>query len=333
MIYSDVFVDFLKDKTGLGYFNGPHSEIICRCPWCEPESTKNHGHLYVDVEDPIFFCHRCQQSGLVSKLIQVLSGEVEIYIDPEILKKGRTTKTKAKNLFHTSSNEYTFEKDLDTSIPGSELKQLYLQSRLPNMHIMNIPGLVLDPKKFIEDNKIELDDYMKDRVEELNDTYIGFVTTKGKHLILRNCDASSPNRHFKLTIDSKPTFFNDFYGIKVGDVGVANTIVVCEGIFDLLVSIGSDNFKTLRQQSLYWAASLGKAQYRKAVISVLNYCSLPKANIIILADQDFSKTDAFFKIKTLPNVGSVEIYWNRYGNDFGQLPIDPVKVSVDWRRK
>ena len=71
------FLSKLKELTGLGYYNGARTEIICRCPFegCELELGKNYsyGRLYIDRENPVFHCFRCQNSGSIIKLFRKLN--------------------------------------------------------------------------------------------------------------------------------------------------------------------------------------------------------------------------------------------------------------------
>ena len=67
---------------------------------------------------------------------------------------------------------------------------------------------------------------------------------------------------------------------------------------------------------------------------MLDYCKLPRANFVILSDDDV-KIDEFRKwVYSFPFIGNLHVCWNRVGKDFGKLPIEPVieQIKVGDRR-
>ena len=74
-IYQDEFVDYLKNKLG-DHIKTSSKNIICPCPWCEYGEDKNHYHMYISIEIPIFHCFHanCEQSGSLKKFLSKLEG-------------------------------------------------------------------------------------------------------------------------------------------------------------------------------------------------------------------------------------------------------------------
>jgi hypothetical protein len=327
MIYKPEFLEFLLSKTGVSYFNSAKTEIITKCPRCEKgDDDLSHGHLYISTDTPVFNCFKCGYKGIVTKLIKGLNGEPKEYIIVEDF----TYKDKTYKLSYFTDIEYTCPKYDDTKNEINEeivnKKKEYLYSRLgEDADLSKIPGLILSIKSFLKENNLtgEGESGGKFGLDMIEKKFVGFLTTRGRRIILRNCDTSDPNRHYSFTLNRDKKFFNDFYGIKSCDiVPEMNTIVLCEGVFDLLVSYNSDVFNELRCESCYWASCLGKSNYLKTLLSVLNYCKIPKANVVILSDKDVV-IEFYKKFVESPLVNSVKIYWNKKGKDFGELPIEP----------
>jgi len=342
MIYKPEIIKYLRDKSGVAYFNKSKTEIVTKCPKCEiGDMDKSHGHLYISTDTPVFNCFKCGYKGIVTKLIREYGGEPKDYIIIEDFK----YKDKVYKVSYFTDAEYKCPvyDDKDNEMPVEILnnKKKYLRQRLgENVNILKIPGLVLSIKKFLRENNLtgEGESYDKINLDTIEEKYVGFLTTRGRRIILRNCDPLDSNRHYSFTLNREKKFHNDFYGMISGEISPdMNTVVLCEGVFDLLVSYHSDAFKFLRNNTCYWAACLGKSNYLKSLISVLNYRKLPKSNIVILSDKDVN-LEFYNKFYRLPVVNDVKIYWNKTGKDFGEYPINPVLYTLEkkerkWKRK
>ncbi|GAG02610.1 unnamed protein product, partial [marine sediment metagenome] len=53
-IYQDSFKQFLEDN--LGEVKETSKNFIVPCPWCELDEDKDHYHMYISTEAPIFHC-------------------------------------------------------------------------------------------------------------------------------------------------------------------------------------------------------------------------------------------------------------------------------------
>ena len=74
-IYQDNFVDYLKKNLGEN-IKVSSKNIIMPCPWCEYPSDKDHYHMYVSLEAPIFHCFHatCERGGNLRKLMRKIAG-------------------------------------------------------------------------------------------------------------------------------------------------------------------------------------------------------------------------------------------------------------------
>lgn len=322
MIYKEHFIDFLKDRMGLAYFNGPRTEIVVQCPKCEKNESRKHGHLYISCTEPVFNCFKCEYRGIVHRLITELGGDPKDFLDIEI---SSYTKTRSytEDLFsETHRSDYKKEEVVDDD--ATIFKKKYLLNRLGDIDLDRIPGIIYHVKDFLNKNKLEVSEYVADKLDVLDEKYVGFLTTKGTKIVFRNCDVKDEDRFYVYSIIQQKKFFPDFYGIKNNAISEnTNTIVLCEGVFDLLVAMTDDYFKELKENSCYWAAVLGKSNYYRVVISVLDYCKLPKANVVILSDKDLRESN-YTALHNLPFVKDLKVYWNKYGKDFGERPIYPI---------
>ena len=71
-IYQDSFVEYLRETLG-DPIQVKTKSIICRCPWCEFGEEKNHYHLWISTESPIFNCFHCNDGhGIIKNLIKSL---------------------------------------------------------------------------------------------------------------------------------------------------------------------------------------------------------------------------------------------------------------------
>ena len=83
-IYQDNFIDYLKDKLG-DHLKITSKNIVIPCPFCEYQKEKDHYHMYISLEAPIFHCFHasCEQSGTLRKFLRRLEGHdiSETFVD------------------------------------------------------------------------------------------------------------------------------------------------------------------------------------------------------------------------------------------------------------
>ena len=330
----DLLKELLKEKTGFARLIH-NKEIMTLCPFCEEKrfhSRASHGHMYLNIYDLRSNCFRCDDGkGTLLKVLKKLGvNPVDYITDKDIFQNwSKFIKTRRLNE-KFESKEYKFEEQENIS----KEKLLYLKGRLgADIDVEKIPGLIVSTDKFIEENDIELSEEDKMNIEYLSKNFIGFVGTRGSIIVFRNIYESDEKRYSKINLHDD-YFFKDFYGIKTNYIKeTSNTIILCEGIFDLLVGLKSKELFSVFKESCFCAACLGNS-YKKTILSVLDYCKLPKANFIILSDKDVKINDFRKWVFNFPFIGNLHVCWNKVGKDFGKLPIEPIieQIKVGDRR-
>jgi hypothetical protein len=330
MLFKEELFKFLNEKTGLAHWDGAGRELICRCPFpgCEVDQLKkgivrDHGHLYISSTDPVFFCQKCNTKGSIFKLIRFLGGKLEDYVSPEFISDSKNS-VSYKRYENFGMNKLHVPELQENNYSN---KKKYLLSRIGNdFEVNKIPGLVFNLREFINENKIDLSRYSPNLIEYLESNFIGFIASRGTKIVCRNLDPKSNFEYFKINIIDD-NYFRDVYGVFVKQfMGKSNTVVLCEGVFDLLVGITDNKLKEIKEASCFWGAVLSH-HYEKSIVSVLDLCKIPMAKFIILSDGNIN-VEEYYKITKNPSVISLEVYYNRLGEDFGERPIELIKVPL-----
>ena len=155
-IYQDEFIEYLQDK--LGTVKTTARNLIIPCPWCEFGEQKDHYHMYLSLEAPIFHCFHasCEKSGTIRKMLMALEGKdtSDQFIDKEVLENFK----KKKTLF-VDKDETLREVILPPLNPKAfPLKELYLDKRFKfaNIPLNRVKGLIFDVYEFLHVNQIPI---------------------------------------------------------------------------------------------------------------------------------------------------------------------------------
>lgn len=323
-IYKDNFLDYIKDK--LGYAKVTTKNIITKCPWCEYNQTKNHYHMYISLEIPIFHCFHagCEKSGTLRKFLKVLEGHdiSNNFVDQikfnEINKKKDIFKDKEQNVFKVYIPKLNKKRFVE--------KELYLKRRLKfsNLPSTNIKGLVYDVDEFININRIPVDETLFRLKDYLQNNFIGFLTENHSTVIFRNIDHSHSMKFFKLKIQNAN--FHDYYKLP-GNSPKSNKIVLAEGIFDIFSEHIFDTINVKDNVKLY--ASALSSKYLSLIQSIIYHEQIFQPDIVILSDRGISK-DYYKKMKHFNGhiIDKLVVYYNKAGKDFNDTPIVPVKFVI-----
>lgn len=307
-----------------------------RCPSCG-DSAKNYntGHLYIWIDPntntPVsFYCHKCPYRGIMTKEDLELFG-----FDSETLVEGLSNLNKnakridKKNVSGKKEVRYNLTiPDIDIQNPKEMEKLQYVNNRL---------GLDLSPeeakelkvitnfRKFIMDNKIEKITVSKVMARILHEKYVGFLTSRGSHILFRDITGAQELRWVKYNIFgevSKEGASKNFYAVP-SEVDVLSNehidINLAEGVMDILsvvYNIGYD-----RKTSLNFA--VGGKYYSQMILSLINL-GLVGDNITvnIFADNDktYDTSPSFYAErlrKFKPIFGEINVYYNRKSKDVG----------------
>jgi hypothetical protein len=324
-IYNDSFLDFLKQHLGEP-IKVRNKNIVAKCPFCSSHhvSGKEHLHLYISTEIPIFNCFQagCPGRGNISKLIKYLQGHdiSDKFIDKELLKES----IKRVKVF---ADDHIFEVKLpDLKLHVFPNKLFYLKKRLKfsNIDITTIYGLVFDINAFLEINEIPINENLFRLKDFLHSNFIGFVTKHNSTLILRNIDETSDFRYFKVRLQNSK--FLDYYQIY-GSLPESNQIVLSEGIFDIMTEQIFDSLNINKSTRLF--ASALSSKYDSLLKSIVFHEQIFNPNVIILSDNGI-ELDYYKKLKKYNNhiINTLCVYYNKSGKDFNDTPISPVKYVI-----
>lgn len=321
-IYNDSFIDYLRDNLG----SEPKitsRNIIVPCCWCEFGKDKDHYHLYISLEAPIFHCFHasCERGGNLVKFLKKVAGHdvSDAFIDKE-----KVAEYKSKKVFEQKTGTQVILPKINRgSYPR---KDLYLNKRLMFANIPNtaIKGLIYDVHDFINVNDIPVDATLFKLRDYLHENFIGFLTEHGSTVIFRNVDHSHSMRFFKLKVQWEP--FLDYYKLY-GSSRKSSKIVLSEGIFDIFSEHIYDTLNIKKDIRLYACALSSK--YIGLIQSIVFHEQLFRPDVIILSDRGVDKA-YYSKMKYYNKhvINSLSVYYNKTGKDFNENPVTPVRVKI-----
>jgi len=323
-IYQDSFKQFLEDN--LGEVKMTSKNFIVPCPWCEYPEDKDHYHMYISIEAPIFHCFHasCEQKGNLRKLLRKIQGHdiSDTFIDKKALDEAK----KRQKVFEDKEVENS-----DIFVPKIEQdkfleKNLYFRKRMKFFNVFTslVKGLIFDINKFIDLNQIPVGEKLFRIRDYLHSNFIGFLTDNNSTVIMRNIDDSHDFRFYKLKIQE--TNFLDYYKLQGNDFN-SNTIVLGEGIFDIF---GEHNFDTIniKDKVKLYASSLS-ANYTALIKSIVFHEQIFRPDVIILSDRGIPKYK-YHNLKKYNShiINSLTVYYNKVGKDFGDTTVFPMKFII-----
>ena len=323
-IYQDEFVDYLQEK--LGSVKTTSRNFIIPCPWCEFGEQKDHYHMYISLEAPIFHCFHasCEKSGTIRKMLSALEGHdiSDQFIDKEKLKEFK----KRKTVFEDKP-----EYKIDVRIPDLKanvfpLKEMYINKRFKfaNIPLARVNGLIFDVYEFLEMNNIPIDETLFRLKDYLHNNFVGFLTNHNTTVVFRNIDDTQTMRYYKLKIHESP--FVDYYKLP-GNNPKSKKIVLAEGIFDIFSEHIYDHLNIKKDVKLY--ASVLSSKYSALLKSIIYHEQIFKPDVIILSDRGIKEWQ-YKNLKKRYNalINSLRIYYNRSGKDFGDNRVSPLTVDI-----
>lgn len=322
-IYQDNFIDYLKDNLG-DKIKITSKNIICPCPFCEYDKDKDHYHLYISLEIPIFHCFHagCEQSGMLRKFLKKIEGHD---ITDKFVDKSKISEMTKKKVFVKDEDlrHVTIPKLKEDVFPN---KALYVKKRLKfaNISMKRIRGLIFDVNEFINVNKIVVNESLFRIQDYLHSNFVGFLTSHGTTAVFRNMDHSQNMKFYKLKIQEST--FLDYYKLPGNDIK-SKTIVLAEGIFDIFCESILDSLNIKDKVKLY--ASVLSSKYIALIQSIVYHEQIFRPDVIILSDNNINK-EYYNKIKYYNKhiIDSLTIYYNKTGKDFGESPINPIRTNI-----
>lgn len=324
-IYQDDFLDYLKDNLG-DHIKTNNKNIITPCPWCEYGQDKDHYHLHIGLDYPMFHCFHggCEVSGHLSKFLKKIAGHdiTDSFIDKAKVKENE----KLKNVFvdkEVKSQKIKLPKINSKMFP---MKEMYLQKRLKfsNINSENMKGLIYDVHDFININNIPVDENLFKLRDYLHSNFIGFLTDHGTTAMFRNIDHSQTMKFYKLKIQYLN--FLDYYSLP-GNNPKSSKVVLAEGIFDIYSEHIYDFTNIKNDVRMY--ASVLSSKYSSLIQSIVYYEQIFRPDVIILSDKGISG-EYYKKLKYYNQhiINSLIVYYNKTGKDFNETPVTPVQLVV-----
>ncbi len=324
-IYQDSFTDYLKNKLG-DYLKITSKNIIVACPWCEYQKEKDHYHMYISLEAPIFHCFHasCEESGTLRKFLRRLEGHdiSETFVDKkqfeEISRKKKIFVDREEGKIKISTPKLNKERFVE--------KEFYIKKRLKFASIptSRIKGLIYDVDKFIEMNSIPVDETLFRLRDYLHNNFIGFLTEHNSTVIFRNVDHKHTMSFYKLKVQQSN--FVDYYKLP-GNSPQSNKIVLAEGIFDIFSEHIFDSINIKNDVKLY--ASALSSKYLSLIHSIIFHEQVFQPEVIILSDRGIERK-YYKKIKYFNKhiIDKMTVYYNKEGKDFNETPVVPIKFVI-----
>ena len=323
-IYQDSFKKYLEDN--LGEVKITSKNFIVPCPWCEYPQDKDHYHLYISTEAPIFHCFHatCEQKGNLRKFLKKIQGHdiSDTFVDKKALEEAK----QRKRVFEDKENE-----PYELIVPKLDQqkflqKDLYFKKRMKFFNVFPglIRGLIYDINKFIDINQLAVPEQLFRIRDYLHSNFIGFLTEHNSTVIMRNIDDTHDFRFYKLKIQDSN--FLDYYKLT-GQNFHSNTVVLGEGIFDIF---GEHNFNTTNiEDKVKLYASALSSNYTALVKSIVFYEQIFRPDIVILSDRGIPK-DKYVQLKKYNShiINSLTVYYNKVGKDFGDTTVFPMKFII-----
>jgi hypothetical protein len=325
-IYNDDFVKYLKRHLGSNNVKITTKNIVIPCLWCEYPKQKDHYHLHIGLDEPIYNCFHggCGESGTIKKLLNQIHG---YDISGRFVDKKHFEDLKQKRLEKVEKLYSKF------TLPPLEadrfpLKRLSLKKRMKflDLPLERIEGLIFDVDAFLSLNKIWVTDKMAKLLPFLQKNFIGFLMHNGGYLMFRNIEKNNPFRYYKYELQATP--FLDYYMIK-GQNPNSNKVVLAEGIYDILTERHFDHLNVLNDVKLY--ASVGSASYLNLMKSLIFHEKVFTPRWIFLSDNGIH-LNYYKKIKRnnpyLFIRGESLVYYNKNGKDFNDTPVIAEKFII-----
>jgi len=321
-IYQNKFEEYLESR--LGFVKTTSKNFITVCPWCEFGQKKDHYHLYISTEAPIFHCFHagCEEKGTLKKLLRKIEGHdiSDKFVDQQKIKS-----FKIKKIETLKKESRIVVPELNANI--FKEKDFYIRSRLkfPNMPTSFVKGLVYDINQFIEINNVVIDPTLFRLKDYLQNNFVGFLTENKSTLVLRNIDSSSEFRYFKMKLDQ--VYFADYYRLSGGNQ-YSNKVVVAEGVFDIFTEFLYDSTNLKNECKLY--ATALSANYSELLKSIVFNENIFRMDVIVLSDRGLTR-DFYRKLKNynIHIIDRLTVYYNENGKDFNVTPIVPIKIVID----
>ena len=292
-IDTNAYAEFLLANLRDAKYASGKREIVSRCNDCA--DIGDHGHLYISIpqtenEPSLYFCFKCQSSGIVTPYKLMSWNIFNTEWNMELMNHNKGVSSNPLNSKYFITGKFNINNTFVRDGELTNIKLAYINNRL---------GLNLTVKDAI-DNKIVLNinDLLKSNyintvtrsvnfINELNASFLGFLSFDNGFINLRNINENSwiKDRYVNYNIMGKYDNSQKFY-ICPSVVNICDPtpikVHVAEGPFDILsvkYNLRKDNY-----QCIYGAAT-GNT-YKNLIRSLIVDEKLMNLEINLYRDND-----------------------------------------------
>lgn len=320
----------LKEATTVVEWNRNGKGIGIRCPYCG-DSIKDPTHWHMNIKtDSDIFVYRCVRCGVSGKVTPKFLKDINCY-DLTILRQASENKRKTFSRGRRTVHRNTVNIPVTTN-PKYTFKIDYLNWRLDaNFTPVSARdyNIILSLRDLALVNKNVAITYTKDKhrfYNDLDDNWIGFMTSDGANISFRNISSNMNLRYHELCLDPSKQG-ESCYVIQHNNISLTKP--------DLLIGIAEGGIDALG----VWAYHALNGIYIDAVVSPLskNYTTSIHhvwfmtgrldAKFILFADSEIKKHEYEDLAKFLPDL---KIYKNQLADDFGHPAsrISPMEYTI-----
>lgn len=314
-------------------------DIVIKCKYCDDKS----GHMYVwlpDKDHPaIFHCVRCDASGMVTstKLIEWGVNDPELLV--ELSKNNKAVLSLPSNKKYKDRDVYFIKNDFISDNDLSRAKLNYINNRLgTTLSYSDLleNKIVLNLYDLIEANKIDKLTRHKYICDELDESFIGFISADNAYINMRNLRYGKlrnkyiDRRYINYNLVEKFDNTEKFYVLPT-QIDLRNPepikLKISEGPFDILsIKYNMSN----ETDNVIYAAILGSSYYA-IVRYFLVKLGLTNLEVHIYKDADVLQS-YFYDLAEILKPYGIRLYLHsnvKNGNDLFGKPIKDFGVPLD----
>jgi hypothetical protein len=309
-------------------------QIAVRCIFCgDSKKNKRITRLYIkinteDNEPILFHCFNCPVEGILTPQVLREFDIRDLELSSELLTYNNAISKYTKGIIK-KDNEINIKIPVYNNIDARlEKKKNYIEDRLGiKLSFDELYKLktIFNLYDFIEINKIEEFTMAMNYCDNIDENYIGFLSTRNEFINFRNI-ISDDHRYIKYSIFKNLDNTRRFYTIpnKI-DILTNNkiTINIAEGVFDILGVYY--NITERETHNMIYAAVCG-AGYISVIKYFIEKGIFGNVDLHIYSDSDM---DIDFYRNALDKkriwIDNIKVFYNEKRKDFG-VPKDNIKI-------